>query len=240
MSECFHAVTRHKLTYVDLFQSLMSLPNLAASLSDGLHLARFDCWQGPRVAPTVFTRPGHAVLYQKLSPEFEARLRPDLKFPEWRDLDNEDTAGCYNNWKIANKDRLWWLWFVVRNNKQTCWSMFTVLCTEYCGRYLTPGQLLGSSVGLYLEKVSSPACWLEHSLSGALAWSTSLHHILLLSSYSLQWQGSLLRNLALCCVVLCPPLSEMESNYEYRVLISLPRTMETFLWRVSRNISLWV
>jgi len=81
---------RHNLTYVDLFQSLMSLPDLAASLSDGLHLAR----------------PAHAVLYQKLSPEFEARLSPDMKFPEWRELDNEDTSGCYTNWKIANKDRL--------------------------------------------------------------------------------------------------------------------------------------
>ena len=37
---------RHRITYVDLFQSLMSLPNLDAALSDGLHLARYECRQG--------------------------------------------------------------------------------------------------------------------------------------------------------------------------------------------------
>ena len=56
--------------------------------------------------PTLFPRPAHAVLYEKLRPEFEARLRPALKFPEWRELDNEKTSDCYNNWRITNKDRL--------------------------------------------------------------------------------------------------------------------------------------
>ena len=59
-----------------------------------------------RVVPTLFIRTGHAVLYEKLSPEFDARLSPDLKFPEWRELDNQDISGCYRNWKITNKDRL--------------------------------------------------------------------------------------------------------------------------------------
>ena len=54
----------------------------------------------------IFISDGNAVLYQMLSPEFDKILESGMKFPEWREMDNEDPAGSYTNWKIINQDRM--------------------------------------------------------------------------------------------------------------------------------------
>ena len=99
-------VHRLSLTHLDLFTSLMNLPSLDRALSDGLHLGRFDSTNQGLAIPMYYVREGHAVLYQMLSPEIEARLRPGLKYPEWREMDNGDTSGCYSKWKVVNQDRV--------------------------------------------------------------------------------------------------------------------------------------
>merc|ERR1711936_489959 len=87
--ECGEVAKRFNLTFVDLFSHLMNPSNninLTSALSDGLHLGK----------------DGHDALLSLLLPVFNKKLggAPDaLMFPEWKELDNADTAGSYKEWK---------------------------------------------------------------------------------------------------------------------------------------------
>eukprot|EP00092_Neocalanus_flemingeri_P041233 GFUD01044893.1.p1 GENE.GFUD01044893.1~~GFUD01044893.1.p1 ORF type:complete len:247 (+),score=69.79 GFUD01044893.1:74-814(+) len=92
--ECGEVAKRFNLTFVDLFSHMMDPANkinLNAALSDGLHLGK----------------EGHDALFSLLSPVFNAKLggSSDIMLPEWRDLDNANTAGSYKEWKSNSNGR---------------------------------------------------------------------------------------------------------------------------------------
>ena len=94
--ECGEVAKRFNLTFVDLFTYMMdpiNKINLNSALSDGLHLGK----------------EGHYALFSLLVPVFNGKLggSPDaLMLPEWRELNNQDTAGSFQDWKSKTRDRV--------------------------------------------------------------------------------------------------------------------------------------
>ena len=71
------------VSFVPLYDEMMSRLSLEDGLSDGLHLSKS----------------GNRLLYDLLEPLIEERVgQLGTMFPEWREMDNNDTETSCRNW----------------------------------------------------------------------------------------------------------------------------------------------